>query len=74
MSACTTHHHACDCREKAIIKALAVAQDTMEAYANSFDLEEWHCRVEDLIGTKYPRDLAPPRIGFVNPPEPEPAT
>lgn len=57
---CVSHHHACDCRERAFLKALAVAQDTMEAYATSAELDEWHCRVEDLTGTAYPRNICPP--------------
>lgn len=52
---CVSHHHACDCRERAFMEALAAAQDTMEAYATRAELDEWHCRVEDLIGTAYPR-------------------
>lgn len=54
---CTTHHHACDCREKAFLEALALAQDTMEAWASGADLHEWHCRVENLTGCAYPKRL-----------------
>lgn len=49
-----THHHACACREKAILEILVLVEPIMEAWAKSHDLEEWHCRVEDLIGTAYP--------------------
>jgi hypothetical protein len=41
---CVSHHHACKCREKAFLQALALAQKTMEAHATSADLDEWHCR------------------------------
>jgi hypothetical protein len=51
---CVTHHHACDCRERAILEILVLAEPIMEAWAKSHELEEWHCRVEDLIGTAYP--------------------
>ena len=42
---------------KALVEVLALAETTMEAYATARDLEEWHCRVEDLIGTAYPSRL-----------------
>jgi hypothetical protein len=51
---CVTHHHACDCRERAILEILVLAEPIMEAWAKSHVLDEWHCRVEDLIGTAYP--------------------
>jgi hypothetical protein len=51
---CVTHHHACNCREKAMIEILILVEPIMEAYAKSHELHEWHCRVEDLIGTAYP--------------------
>lgn len=54
---CVTHYHACDCRERAFLEALAVAQITMEAYATSAELAEWHSRVEALTGTAYPREM-----------------
>jgi hypothetical protein len=50
----TTHHHACACREKAMLEILILVEPIMEAYALSYELDEWHCRVEDLIGTAYP--------------------
>ena len=67
-----THHHACDCREHAFIQVLALAQDTMEAWASSLDLEEWHCRVEDLIGTAYPKTISPASAGQGTRRTPEP--
>jgi hypothetical protein len=54
VSCTTTHHHACDCREKAMLEILIFAEPIMEAYAKSHELHEWHCRVEDLIGAAYP--------------------
>lgn len=38
----------------AIVEVLRIAEPVMEAWAKSHELEEWHCRVEDLIGTAYP--------------------
>ena len=54
---CVSHHHACKCREKAFLHVLALAQPTMKAHATSAELDEWHCRVEDLTGTAYPSTL-----------------
>ena len=31
----------------------------MEVWAKSHELDEWHCRCEDIIGTAYPRNLCP---------------
>ena len=42
---------------QALVEVLALAETTMEAYATARDLEEWHTRVEDLIGTAYPSRL-----------------
>lgn len=42
---------------KALVEVLALAETTMEAYATAADLEQWHTRVEDLIGTAYPSRL-----------------
>lgn len=42
-----------------IVRLLAVAQPVMEAWAKSHELDEWHCRCEDMIGTAYPRYLCP---------------
>ncbi len=53
---CETCHFACNCRERAFLEALALAQETMESWAKSHILHEWHCRVEDLIGSKYPNN------------------
>lgn len=41
-------------RDQAILEILQLAAPVMEAYATSHQLHEWHCRVEDLIGTAYP--------------------
>ena len=41
-------------RDQAILEILQLAAPIMEAYARSDQLHEWHCRVEDLIGTAYP--------------------
>jgi hypothetical protein len=49
-----THHHACACREKAVLEILVLVEPIMEAWAKPHELDEWHCRVEDLIGTAYP--------------------
>lgn len=54
---CTTLEEARDLirrREKATLEILILAAPIMEAWAKSHELEEWHCRVEDLIGTAYP--------------------
>jgi hypothetical protein len=42
-----------------LVRLLAVAQPVMEAWAKSHELDEWHCRCEDMIGTAYPRNLCP---------------
>lgn len=42
-----------------LVRLLAVAQPVMEAWAKSHELDEWHCRCEDLIGTAYPSNLCP---------------
>jgi hypothetical protein len=42
-----------------LVRLLAVAQPVMEAWAKSHELDEWHCRCEDIIGTAYPRNLCP---------------
>lgn len=39
---------------RAIVEVLRLAEPVMEAWAKSHELEEWHCRVEDLLGTAYP--------------------
>ncbi len=54
-----THHHACACREKAMLEILVLVEPIMEAWAKSHELDEWHCRVEDLIGTAYPSFMYP---------------
>lgn len=41
-------------RDQAILEILQLAAPIMEAYATTHQLHEWHCRVEDLIGTAYP--------------------
>ena len=43
--------------ESSVTRLLALAQPVMEAYAKSHELDEWHCRCEDIIGTAYPRKL-----------------
>jgi hypothetical protein len=57
-----THYHACACREKAILEILVLVEPIMEAWAQSHELDEWHCRVEDLIGTAYPSLMYLPNI------------
>jgi hypothetical protein len=42
-----------------LVRLLAVAQPVMEAWAKYHELDEWHCRCEDMIGTAYPRNLCP---------------
>jgi hypothetical protein len=37
-----------------IVAILKLVEPIMEAWAKSHELEEWHCRVEDLLGTAYP--------------------
>ena len=41
-------------RDQAILEILQLAAPIMEAYAPTHQLHEWHCRLEDLIGTAYP--------------------
>jgi hypothetical protein len=48
------HHLACECRERAMLEILVLVEPIMEAWAKSHELDEWHCRVENLIGTAYP--------------------
>jgi len=45
--------------QERLVRLLAVAQPVMEAWAKSHELDEWHCRCEDMIGTAYPRNLCP---------------
>jgi hypothetical protein len=58
-----THHHACACREEAMLKILILAEPIMEAWAKAHELDEWHCCVEDLIGTAYPSFMNLPNDG-----------
>ena len=44
-------------------KILELAAPIMEAWAKSHELDEWHCMVEDLIGTAYPHRLLPQCAG-----------
>ena len=60
-----THHHACACREKAMLEILVLVEPIMEAWAKSHELHEWHCRVEDLIGTAYPSFMDLPNASDV---------
>lgn len=46
-----------------LVRLLAVAQPIMEAWAKSHELDEWHCRCEDIVGTAYPRRLLPQCAG-----------
>ena len=46
-----------------LVRLLAVAQPVMEAWAKSHELDEWHCRCEDMVGTAYPRRLLPQCAG-----------
>ena len=43
-----------------IMTILKLVEPIMEAWSGSHELEEWHCRVEDLIGTAYPSFLDSP--------------
>lgn len=45
--------------QERLVRLLAVAQPVMEAWAKSHELDDWHCRCEDLIGTAYPLNLCP---------------
>jgi hypothetical protein len=54
MKPCTTHHHACDCRESDFAQVLRLASTVMERDATSAELHQFHVRCEKLIGTAYP--------------------
>jgi hypothetical protein len=54
------------CRQ--IVDILILVEPIMESLAKSHELDEWHCRVEDLIGTAYPSFLDLPH----SPRHPEP--
>lgn len=45
--------------QRQFVRVCAVAQPVMEAWAKDNELDEWHCRCEDLFGTAYPRNLCP---------------
>lgn len=68
---CTTHHHACDCREDIMRAALGLAGFYMEANASSDDLYHWHVLCEQLVGTPYPHNRA---VARASPPQSTPAT
>lgn len=49
-------------KSREIIDLLILAEPIIEAWAKSHDLDEWHCRVEDLIGTAYPSFMDLPNV------------
>jgi hypothetical protein len=45
-----------------MLEILVLVEPIMEAWAKSHELDEWHCRVEDLIGTAYPSFIHLPNV------------
>lgn len=45
-----------------MLEILVLVEPIMEAWAKSHELDEWHCRVEDLIGTAYPSLMYPQNV------------
>jgi hypothetical protein len=52
-------------KSREIVDILILAEPIMEAWAKSHELEEWHCRVEDLLGTAYPSFMDLPNAGHL---------
>lgn len=59
MKRCTTHHHACDCRERDFSRLIDLAHEVMIEHAPEHDLVEWSQLVEALTG-KLPETLTDP--------------
>lgn len=49
---------------KLVVTVLKLVEPIMEAWAKSHELDEWHCRVEDLLGTAYPSFIDLPNISL----------
>lgn len=43
-----------------VLRLAQIAQDTMESYAFSCDLQRWHETCEAIFGTAYPSRIKPP--------------
>jgi hypothetical protein len=69
MRKCTTHHHACDCREREFAEVLKLASFVMERWATGEELHEFHVRCEKLVGTAYPLRFDNKHLTEQEPPE-----